>query len=320
MNLRLLADYMPVHIHWEQGKPMVDWCYFGEARFVEPFFEDTVKKRLRDPFAALFHHQTTLGILAELQASDPGVPPTGFIFHMSRCGSTLVAQMLAALAQNIVISEAGPIDALLRSHCDDPRITAEQRIAWLRGLLSAFARPRKSQARHFFVKFDSWHTLALPLIQKAFPDVPWLFLYRDPIKVLVSHARQRGAQMAPGLLAPEWFGWDRQTITQFSLDEYCARVLASISQAAVQHRNANALFVNYCQLPAAVWTEIAGHFQLEYAAPEVEQMRQAAQFDAKTPGLFFVDDTPSKNQLATVALRQLAEQWLMPLYRTLETR
>jgi hypothetical protein len=38
------------------------------------------------------------------------------------------------------------------------------------------------------------------------------------------------------------------------------------------------------------------------------------------PQLFFVDDTPSKNQLATAALRQLAEQWLMPIYHPLEAR
>jgi len=34
----------------------------------------------------------------------------------------------------------------------------------------------------------------------------------------------------------------------------------------------------------------------------------------------FVDDTPSKNQLVAAALRQLAEQYLMPIYRTLEAR
>ena len=40
--------------------------------------------------------------------------PSGFIFHMSRCGSTVISQMLAALAEHVVVSEAGPIDALAR--------------------------------------------------------------------------------------------------------------------------------------------------------------------------------------------------------------
>ena len=150
---------------------------------------------------------TPLDALAELQAADPGLPPTGFIFHMSRCGSTLVAQLLAALPQNIVISEAGPVDAVLRANWYDPNITSAQRIAWLRALLSAYARPRHGE-QHFYVKFDSWHTLELPLIQAAFPDVPWIFLYRDPVQVLVSHQRQRGSQMVPDLLPPQWLGLD----------------------------------------------------------------------------------------------------------------
>ena len=52
--------------------------------------------------------------------------------------------------------------------------------------------------RDYFVKFDSWNTLDLALIRRAFPDVPWIFLYRDPVEVIVSHMRQRGSQMIPG--------------------------------------------------------------------------------------------------------------------------
>ena len=92
------------------------WCYLGEDRFVAPFFEQTISRHSRTPFNLPFPHVTPLAALAELQAADPGLPPTGFIFHMSRCGSTLVAQMLAALPQNIVISEAGPVDAVLHAN------------------------------------------------------------------------------------------------------------------------------------------------------------------------------------------------------------
>ena len=39
--------------------------------------------------------------LEERAASHPGVGPTGFIFHLSRAGSTLIAQMLAASGSNV---------------------------------------------------------------------------------------------------------------------------------------------------------------------------------------------------------------------------
>jgi hypothetical protein len=320
MNVAHLADWMPMRVHWERGAPMVDWCYLGKERFVEAFFDQTLEKCLRQPFNLLFRHQTPMETLAELQAREPGVPPTGFIFHMSRCGSTLVAQMLAALPQNIVISEAGPIDAVLRADWRDPGICDEQRIAWLRGLISAYARPRHAQEQHCFIKFDSWHTLALPLIQRAFPGVPWIFLYREPVQVLVSHHKQPGAQMVPGLLPPQWLGLDWAALAGISLAEYCAQVLARICGAALHYQNDDARLINYQQLPDVLWTELAAHFRVCYTTAEIERLRQVTQFDAKNPSMHFMDDTATKAHMATAELYQLVEQWLRPVYTALEVR
>ncbi len=321
------AGWTPAYVRWEQGSPVVNWCYLGEDRFVAPFFEQTIRGHSRTPPNLPVPYVTPLDTLAELQAADPGLPPTGFVFHMSRCGSTLVAQMLAALPQNIVISEAGPVDTILRANYYDPSITPAQQITWLRALLSAYARPRHGEC-HFYVKLDSWHTLELPLIQAAFPDVPWIFLYRDPVQVLVSHQRQRGSQLVPGLLPPQWLGLDPPSFgvgtaggsSGGSLDEYGARVLQRVCVAVLQHINARARFVNYQQLPAAVWGEIAAHFGTEYSESDVASMRQAAQFDAKNPSLTFSADAQAKAQAASSGLRRLAETWLQPVYAALEAR
>ena len=40
----------------------------------------------------------------------------------------------------------------------------------------------------------------------AFPQAPWLHLYRAPAEVMVSHARSRGMQMVPQVVAPAVFG------------------------------------------------------------------------------------------------------------------
>ena len=62
----------------------------------------------------------------------------------------------------------------------------EQRIEWLRGVVSALGQPRLGTEKHLFIKFDAWKVLDLPLIRRAFPAVPWIFLYRDPVEVLTS--------------------------------------------------------------------------------------------------------------------------------------
>ncbi len=125
---------------------------------------------------------------------------------MSRCGSTLLSQMLAALPEHVVLSEAGPLDTVLQLHFREPSVTDEERIGLLRAMMSALGQPRTGRERRLFVKLDSWHTLHLPLIRRAFPGVPWIFLFRNPVEVLVSHRRLRGGQALPGVLPPELFG------------------------------------------------------------------------------------------------------------------
>jgi hypothetical protein len=319
MDLRLLDGWVPIRVYWQQSRAMVDWCYLGTRRLSEPFFELTIQKCLWQPFNVLFRYQTSIDVLDELREARPGVPPTGFIFHMSRCGSTLVAQMLAALPENIVISEAGPIDTVLRANLRDPSATDERRIGWLRWLVSALGQARCGTERCLFIKFDSWSVIDLPLIRRAFPEVPSIFLYRDPVEVMASQARERGSQMLPGLLHPSSLGLDAATIRQMSLDEYCARVLAALCEAAARHyRMGGARLVDYRQLPDAVWSAIADHFGVRYTPEEVERMRRVAQFDAKHPSLTFARDSAAKRQLATDEIRALADRWVRPFYDRLE--
>src|SRR5207249_1157357 len=130
-------------------------------------------------------------------ASHPGIDPTAFIFHGSRCGSTLLAQMAEALPRTIVISEAPPVDQILRASAP-----AERRLDWFRALLSVLGQPRRGDERHLFVKFDAWHVFDLPLVQQAFPGVPCVFLYREPSAVMASQMRMPGIQTLPGMLDP----------------------------------------------------------------------------------------------------------------------
>lgn len=317
-----LRGWIPVDIYRAtSGQPsdlmpefMVDWCYLGEERFTDPFFQQTIEWRLRHPFHLLFRPQTPIEILSDLIERQPGVPPTGFIFHLSRCGSTLISRMLAALPQNVVLSEPPPIDNLLRAHLAD-----EQRLTFLRGLVNALGQPRRGDERHFFIKFDSWSVVDLPLIARAFPDVPWLFVYREPVEVMVSHARQRGPQTFPGMLDPQWFGLDPATLFGMDFDEYCARFLGRVCGAALEHRHIGAgRLVNYRELPAAVYELLSGHFHVELTPGERDLLAQAAQLNAKNPILPFTADIEEKQKRASPRLRELAEEWVNPLYLQLE--
>ncbi len=319
MRYARLDGWVPIRLAWHERRAMIDWCHLGRRRFTEPFFDNTIDACLRDPCELVFRHLTPIEVLAERHASRPGVEPTGFIFHTSRCGSTLVAQMLAVLPQNIVISEASPIDGALRAHCRDPDVHDDQRVAWLRWMLSALGQPRAGSERQLFVKFDAWHALYLPLVRRAFPDVPWIFLYRDPVELLVGQLKQRGAAMVPGMVEFGLPEFHAEAIAGMSSEEYCARVLARIcADALALLEIGDGKAVNYQQLPGAAWSTVADHFGIRLAPADIDRMREVANFDAKNPPLPFDKDGDRRKREANEAVRGLTAKFLRPLYERLE--
>lgn len=319
MDAALFDGWIPTRLYWEQDRPLVDWRYVGATRFTEPFFDQTIMRCFRHPFSVLFARHTPIGALAELAEARPGLAPSGFIFHMSRCGSTLVTRMLGALPHVLAFSEAVALDQALRAHYSDPGVTDEQRADWLRWLVGALGQPRQGQERSLVIKFDSWHTHFLPIVRRAFPDTPCIFLYRDPIEVLVSHRRGRGSQMIPGMLPPALFGLDPDTIFQMPQDEYCARVLASICDAALEyHQPGRDWFIPYERLPEAVWSALLDLFAIDHAPDDLGRMRDVTQFHAKTPSFFFTADAQDKRQEATGDLRALADRFVRPLYERID--
>jgi gluconate kinase len=312
------TGWVPIRFYWQAGRPCVDWCRLGDRCFTEPFFDQTIEACLHHPFNLAFRRQAPVETLLDWQAQQPGVPPTGFVFHMSRCGSTLVAQMLAALSHNIVLSEAGPIDEMLNSPKRGHQVSDGERCAWLRAMVSALGQRWRGHETQLFVKFDCWHVADLPLIRTAFPAVPWIFLYRDPAEVLASQMQQPGAQMVPGMLGPALLGIETSAAIEMGREEYAARTLARICAAALDHHRQGGMLVHYRELPQAMWTTLADFFGLSLTAADVDSMRNTARFDAKTPRMFFTDDSAEKKRGATDRIREAADRWVNPVYERLE--
>jgi hypothetical protein len=319
MNPARLAGWVPIRVSWRDARPSVDWCRLGDVRFDEPFFEQTIARCLRHPFNLAFRRQTPIEALGELEAACPGLYPAGLVFHMSRCGSTLVSRMLAALPDSLVISEAGPVDSVLRARYHDPSVTDEQRARWLRGIIGALGQRWHGPERRYILKLDAWHALELPLIERAFPGVPWVFLYRDPVEVLVSHQREPSWMMS-AVNAPALLGVDAASAHRVPREEYCARVLARICEAVLEHGGGRGRLIRYRELPDAAWERIPRLFGLALSEADLSRMREAARFDAKRPTRPFEDDATAKQREASAAVREAAARWLASLHQRLEAR
>jgi len=246
----------------------VEWRHLPGQRFTEPFFEDTLRRHPPAPVRRI-----TRAEAVEWAARHPGLAPTGFVFHLSRCGSTLVAQMLAAVEENRVTSEPPAADQALAA--GDPGLVG--------AILSALARPNAGETR-FFVKFDCWHIHHYALVRRVFPSVPAIFLYRDPLEVLVSQMRNPGMWTVGSGELPR--------------ERHVAGLLERILRAALGHADTLRL-VNYTELPESVYTL----FGVEWTDAQLAAMHAAAGADAKTPQMPFTPDSEEKRARATESMR-----------------
>ncbi len=314
------AGWVPVGAQVEHDQLIVDLCRLDDRPLVEPFFDDSVAACMRLPFHALFRRRASAAELGAWLGPRPAVVPAGFVFHMSRCGSTLLSQLLAAVPAHRVVSEAPPIDAALRGGGADAGVDEATRGDWLRILLTMMTQPPPAESWRLFVKFDSWHAQFMPLILRAFPEVPWVFLIRDPVQVLVSHMRRPGAQMVPGMVGFQRLGTDPEPGSGATRESYAARTLGAICQAAEQARALPAsrgIVVDYADFPDAIESVILPHFDVAVGAHDRPAVEAALRRDAKNPWFDFTPDLDAKRAETTPAIQAAADRWALPTYRRL---
>lgn len=272
--------WLPTSLGTDGAQMTVEWAHFGTAPLDEPFFEEPLRRARQHPVSRLFRWTTPLASLADA-APHEGRGLDGIVFHMSRCGSTLVAQTLAAMPGHVVLSEPAPFDAVLQFCAAHTDVAFPTRIAHLRGMIGALAGTRGESVRRRFLKADCWHVGVLPLIRAAFPDTPWIFLYRDPREVLISQERMPGFQTLPGPPAA-LVGVDEPDSLP-GLD-FTARVLAATCHKAADHAAiGGGIFVDYAQLPGALDARILPHFGIDPDPAERAAIAATLSRDAKEP-------------------------------------
>jgi hypothetical protein len=304
-----LDGWTPVRVYANGGEPVVEWALV-DGPFADPFFEQTANRAMQQPFNAAFARRTPIAALEERHRSAPGLAPAGFVFHMSRCGSTLIAQTLAQLSATIVLSEPQPLDAILRLRGTTPVVSDETLVGWLKAMMSALGQPRDAEHR-LFVKFNAWHVRELPLIARAFPGIPWIFLFREPRDVLRSQRRNPGAE----LMDPALAGLDARDLHGLSPDEYGIRALAVFCDAALRAKDiGRGAFVDYADVPDAALSVVPAIFGISPTPVELARMRDSAFRDAKDPAAEF-RQRPQEPLPADV--ERLIERWLDAPYAAL---
>ena len=303
-----LKDWYPARVIEDGGDYRIRWQYLGQQKFDQAFYSDSLGLALtRYQRAAI---ETPIGILDSMDDDYSAVPLSGLIFHVSRCGSTLLSRMLSVLPGLAVLSEPPPIDDLLRSKLDD-----DTRRHYLKKLFQVLRRKRRSEnLQGIYFKLDAWHTPAIGELRALLPDACFLFLYRNPLEVLVSHRRQAGMLAVPGLIDPRWYGDHARNSLELHPYEYAAWALGRIMRHVAKQINWRVELLNYGELGENGWSRVPRLLNLE---ADWESTRSARRRHAKSDA-DFTDDIADKLALADDGTQQYCRCHTVKPYERLE--
>lgn len=310
----------PVDLRWIGGEPILRCCDFRDLAFTDPFFYNTYA-RLRRTGPEPEIVDVSLSALREQDGA--GLQPAGFIFHVSRCGSTLVSKLLATCERTLMLGEPEVFYSLLSF----PAEVGEERVeAWLRDLVQILGRRRRPSEEVYILKLSSLLVTALPRFRAAFPETPWIFVFRDPGEVMASVLEEpTGFLLLKGFseLAARWLQVAPELIETMSGEEYVARFLGRMFLCALEEAERTApgrfLLVDYRDLPGAVWTTVAPFLGLDLTPGERSRMSgQASTYSKDEAGTQrFEKDSARKAERLSPAMRAEIEHWAGEPYQRL---
>lgn len=306
-----LGCWLPLEARWVPDGWRIPLIWAGRRPFSRPFSDEDLNVWRQRPLGRLLRPWIDLdGLIARGEALD-APEPAGLIFHISRCGSTLMTRMLGAMQGVVVLSEAPPLEAMIGAGRRDPGLDEAAQIRAIRAMAALLGRPRDGEERGCVIKFDSWSLLDFDLLRRAFPRSPFVVLHRDPAAVLASHARRRGVQMVPGQI--DW----RCEPPAASLTEHGARLLGALCEAGAGTVAAGGRSLAYDKLAAMTPAEVAGLFGLEATAADIAAMTAVRGRDAKAPDSPFDPRRAAGTDDADAEMIAMAERWARPAWRRL---
>lgn len=292
----LLANWIPVKLVQKDNESYVEWIYLSDLEFLDPFFDETIAKCKSHPYnSKSFKVLSTIENLINWSEELVSVELKALVFHVSRCGSTMLSQSLATSPENIMISEAPIIDQILRSDF----LGLEKKAVLLKAVLRFFGQKRTAEQKNLILKLDAWSVFEADYLRAVFPEIPFALLYRNPGEVLRSHQKMMGMHMVPHLIPPAVFGITAKEIQEVSFQQYGALVLEKYFQAFLDfyERDTNVTMLNYNNGMANVVSHFLSFINVKYADAEIEKMFERLHKHSKDESVVFVGDSYKNDTL-----------------------
>lgn len=315
-HIRRYPGIVPVAIDPADGGRVL-WADLGAHPFREWQYMYTIQTLAQDDaIAGAF--TTDFDILADDTVLNDAAPPAGFIFHISRCGSTLLAKALARSDANVVINQGGPLQrgfwATITDDFSKPADPSPENLHMFRNLVLAMARRRADGQTRSFVKFISWNSLYMDFARAAFPDLPSVFLYRDPVEVIASVLKETTAALwAKGRVQAGFLTGGDHLATQDMTDTaYLAKCYAEYFRVALAAEQDGLKLINYLNINAESFDQIIGEgLRFTPDADELETMREQFRYHSKDDSdktQFRADSAEKQDAMPDADKQMIAEE------------
>jgi hypothetical protein len=339
-----------IELHGVGSKPIseltaefcrLDWQLHKNQPATYPMFRDLVSasEGCGDEDKVFFNFRDVVQAVRTFDEENEGTPTAvnildlpAVVFHESRCGSTLTANLLATWhpVQHRVYSESTPPLQALQRVCGDSyeKCSVETAAAIFKDVIYLMRRSDDRKEERVFFKFQSAGSRNIEVFQTAFPDTPYLFVYRDPVQVMMSQLG-RGVKSAnclqtKGHPSPII----RRILQKYGADktpeDYCAAHLASITERVMDSYTDYAIPINYRDMPNILFDTVFPQLLDErpIAATDLHRMKEQANVYSKGRGETheFAADSAQKEAAANERVRAASERYLKSSYDRLEQK
>lgn len=174
-----IQHWYPARLRNDKHGLHCEWIELKDIPFADPFFDETLTRGRGKPInSGCFRPTSSIAVLAEWSNALPHVQPTAFVFHVSRCGSTLLSQLLGLHPRSISLAEVPFFDDVLRLPFKASVPSGVDLNRALAAAIAIYGQHRTGDEKHLFIKLDSWHVFFWRQIRACYPDVPFFLLYR----------------------------------------------------------------------------------------------------------------------------------------------
>ncbi len=207
-----------------------------------------------------------------------------------------------------------------------PFMAPGSRAEALRQVIEALCRSARTDQDRVILKLSSWNALHLPLIEEAFPEVPKLFVYRQPEEILVSlrDAPAGWMRRADDPVQTKLFLGGTAPTGRHALAfaaQVLGRIFAIVADAVSRPGAAGRwLLIPYSELPDALNGKIPAWLGLHPSVVDLERIADAAALNAKDANgnRRFEPDSARKQAAVTPELAELAARFVNAAYDRLD--